>query len=87
MLEPRLIEYHLSKVQKEIGETSTLANTYFRLVKPTEENLKIYANLEKQNRLSFVVGIIFAPVRISIEIFKSLGFATIRFRESSSFVS
>lgn len=85
MLEPKLIEYHLSKVQKEFGETATLANTYFRLVKPIEENLKVYANLEKQNKSSLLVGIILAPIRISIEILKSVGFATIRFRESSSF--
>ena len=85
MLEPRIIEYHLSKVQKEIGETSTLANTYFRLVKPIEENLKIYANLENLNKVSLLTDIILAPLRISIEILKSLGFAAIRFRESSGF--
>ena len=85
MLEPRLIEYYLSKVQKEIGETSTLANTYFRLVKPIEENLKVYANLERLNKVSFFTGIILAPLKILIEILKSLGIAAIRFRESSGF--
>jgi hypothetical protein len=85
MLEPRLIEFHLSKVQKEIGEGSTLANTYFRLVKPIEENLKRYSNLEKESAHSILLSILFAPFKISLEILKSLGVAVLRLRESSGF--
>ena len=85
MLEPRLIEYHLSKVQKEIGEKLTLANTYFRLVKPIEENLKRYSRLGNKSNQRLLLDIIFAPLKISLEILKSLGISLIRFRESASF--
>jgi len=85
MLEPRIIEFHLTKVQKEIGETSTLANTYFRLVKPIEENLKRYSNLEKQATYSIMLGVLSAPFKIFFEIFKSLGIAALKFRESAGF--
>ena len=80
MLEPRLIEYHLSKVQKEIGEKLTLANTYFRLVKPIEENLKRYSSLGKKSNRRLLLNTIFAPLKISLEILESLGIALIRFR-------
>ncbi len=85
MLEPRLIEYNLSKVQKEIGEKLTLANTYFRLVKPIEENLKRYSSLGKLSNRRLLLGAIFAPLKISFEILKSLGIAVVRFRESAGF--
>ena len=85
MLEPRLIEHHLSKIQKEVGEKSTLANTYFRLVKPIEENLKQYSNLEKQIRFPLHFSVISSFFKISYEILKSVIVAVIKKRESASF--
>ena len=85
MLDPRLIEYHLSKVQKEIGEKATLANTYFRLVKPIEESLKRYVNLEQPDRFSLIFSYITTIFQIFIEIIRSISIAVIKTRESASF--
>jgi hypothetical protein len=85
MLDPRLIDFHLTKVQRKIGEDSTLANTYFRLVKPIEENLKVYSNLNKQGIGSFTLKLFAAPFKIFLEISKSLGIAALKFRESAGF--
>jgi hypothetical protein len=85
MLNSRLIDFHLTKVQREIGEDSTLANTYFRLVKPIEENLKVYSKLKNQDIRSFLLELFLAPFKISLEISKSLGIATLKSRESTGF--
>ncbi len=85
MLDPGLIDFHLTKVQREIGEGSTLANSYFRLVKPIEENLKVYSNLDRQGICSFTLELLAAPFKIFSEISKSLGIAALKFRESAGF--
>jgi hypothetical protein len=64
MLEPRIIEFHLTKVQKEIGEVKTLANSYFRLVKPIEENLSRYSNLESPTTYTILLDASSVPFRI-----------------------
>jgi len=85
MLEPRIIEFHLTKVQKEIGEDKTLANSYFRLVKPIEENLIRYSNLESPTTYRILLDAFSAPLRIFLEILKSIAIAAIKSRESASF--
>jgi len=85
MLEPRIIEFHLTKVQKEIGEVKTLANSYFRLVKPIEENLSRYSNLESPTTYTILLDASSVPFRIFLEILKSIVIAAIKSRESASF--
>ena len=85
MLEPRILEFHLTNVQKEIGEVKTLANTYFRLVKPIEENLSRYSNLERPTTYTILFDAFSAPFRIFLELLKSIVIAVIKSRESASF--
>ncbi len=85
MLDPRIIEFHLTKIQQEIGEDKTLANSYFRLVKPIDENLKRYSNLESPTKYKILLDAFSALLRIFFEILKSIAIAVIKSKESSSF--
>jgi hypothetical protein len=85
MLEPRIIEFLLTKVQKEIGESLTLANNYFRLVKPTEENLIRYSNLERLSKKTILFDLLNTPIKIFLELIKSMAIAVIKSSESASF--
>ena len=87
MFEPRIIEFHLSRVQKEIGENLTLANSYFRLVKPIEENLNRYSNLVTTAKFTILLNLLYSPFRIFFEVLKSIAIATVKSRESASFDS
>lgn len=85
MLKPRIIDFHLSRVQKEIGINLILANSYFRLVKPTEENLSRYSNLTASTIFTIPLQFFYSLCRILFELLKSVAIAMIKSRESASF--
>lgn len=84
MRDPQLLEYHLSETQKFLNLPGSLPNSYFRLVKPTEENLNIYKSLTETRRFSHIRLAFVAPILIFKEVLWSISIAVLYRAETHS---
>lgn len=81
-INPKDLDEFLSQIKKDFGDSDLIANPFFSLVKPTEENLKKYQLSKPRSKFWFVLNVIGVIPRILLHVLYSAAISIVKISEN-----